>query len=115
MICVAVNIKAGKPAWIKARPLNEGETFGEPVIGEPFLACGLSTSPVQESEEIENGLQVRTENSLYHFLILDEDALQALCGGSGLDPSARLDDLRYWGDAPQLDWVRLVEHLRRAK
>lgn len=115
MICVAVNIKDGSPAWIKARPLNEGEAFSSPVVGEPFLACGLSTSPVQEFEKIENGLRVRTENSLYDFLILDEDALQALCGGSGLEPSAMLNNMRYWGDAPQLDWIRLVEHLRSAK
>jgi hypothetical protein len=104
MICVAVNIKDGKPAWIKARPLEDGEKLFTPTPGKQFWACGLWTSPVEWYEPLDNGVRVKTENSLYEFLVLDEDAAKKTCEESGLEflTEMPMDGIRYWGDAPQI-------------
>jgi hypothetical protein len=103
MICVAVNIKEGRPAWIKVRPLEDGEELFTPSPGKQFWACGLWTSPVEWYEPLDNGVRVKTENSLYEFLVVDKDAAQRLCEESGLELAAEWSpEIRYWGDPPQI-------------
>ena len=51
------------------------------------------------------GVRVKTENSLYEFLVLDdEDAAKKVCEESELEflIEMPMDGISYWGDAPQI-------------
>lgn len=94
---LSVMIKQGDNYYIKARPYEKD--FPIPVVGEPYYATHMITSPVVSFAEISNGYEVKTRNSVYHFYIDEMENVEKLVKEKGLpDKVEHESGSFYWGN-----------------
>lgn len=98
----------GGYTYLKARPIEEkdildmvdSESFlPSPKIGYRYNVCYLSTSPVIDFNPFKNGWEVKTENSLYRFIITDMDGIKCLVKENSFTGPNRINDeskAMYW-------------------
>jgi hypothetical protein len=96
MIAVMAKMAGGKVAYLKARP--DADLLPDPMVGERYWFCGMTTSPVKSFEKTGDTLRVETGNSVYLCWLDTVENAGVFAKSKGLpDPVTHVSGAIYWG------------------
>lgn len=93
---VMAKMAGTKVAYLKARP--DADVLPEPVVGQRYWFCGMTTSPVKSFERAGDMLRIETENSVYLCWLDTMENAGIFAKAKGLpDPVTHASGAVYWG------------------